>query len=223
MSDERNYKISILGDSISTYEGYLPYGYPAYYREDVNYDNGLESVDDTWWMQVINALGVLCVNNSFSGSFVAGNSPACASSDERCSALHGESTPELILIYMGTNDRGLGLEIGAEKPLERYFFYGAYRLMLQKIKKNYPAAKIVCATLPAGRDREGRYSEYDVYNEKDSRYDEAIRAAVKEENCLLADLAAFKERYDTRDLLHPDRNGHKLLASLWLKELSALL
>lgn len=73
MENEPKYKISIVGDSISTYEGFNPYGYPVYYKDDRAYDNEISSVDDTWWKQVIDAVdGELCVNNSFSGSLVAG-------------------------------------------------------------------------------------------------------------------------------------------------------
>mgnify|MGYP006990122985 CR=1 FL=1 len=38
------YKVSIVGDSISTYEGFNPYGYPVYYKEDMAYDNEINSV-----------------------------------------------------------------------------------------------------------------------------------------------------------------------------------
>ena len=62
------YKVSILGDSISTYIGYNPRGYAVYYKDDKAYDNEINSVNDTWWKQVIDGLGgELCVNNSYSG------------------------------------------------------------------------------------------------------------------------------------------------------------
>lgn len=52
---------------------------------------------------------------------------------------------------MGTNDRGFEMPIGVDNPEDPKSFYGAYRIMLRKIKKNYPLAKIVCGTLPMGR------------------------------------------------------------------------
>lgn len=52
-----SYKISILGDSISTYVGYNPYGYAVYYKDDRLCDNDITDVNDTWWKQVIDALG----------------------------------------------------------------------------------------------------------------------------------------------------------------------
>ncbi len=79
-----SYKISILGDSISTYVGYNPYGYHVYYRDDRLYDNDITSVNDTWWKQVIDAIGgELCINNSYSGSCVAGTFESYFHIDER--------------------------------------------------------------------------------------------------------------------------------------------
>lgn len=40
-------KISVLGDSISTFEGYNPAGYEVFYDNIVSHNNGLSSVDDT--------------------------------------------------------------------------------------------------------------------------------------------------------------------------------
>lgn len=215
---DQRLKISILGDSISTYEGYQPYGYSVYYREERIYENDLESVKDTWWMQVIDALGgELCANDSFSGSTVTGDFFPAACSDKRCSAL-GED-PDLILIYIGSNDRGFEASVGMEDPADSHGFYGAYRLMLKKIKKNYPSSKIVCGTLPMGRLKEDDPTRYDRFMREDPRYDEAIVRAAADEGCLLADVASFGERYETLDFCHPTKEGHKTLASLWLKSL----
>lgn len=217
-------QISIVGDSISTYEGYNPHGYSVYYRDDRIYDNELESVNDTWWKRVIDALGgTLCVNNSFSGSLVAGESFPSAFSNERCSALHGETTPDLILIYIGSNDRGYGINVGLDAPENNKRFYGAYRTMLQRIKSNYPSAKIVCGTLLVGGLKDSDELTYDRFKVIDSRYNDAIRLAAKEEGCLLADLALTGRRYETLDHGHPTKNGHKLIAELWLECLASLI
>ncbi len=206
-------KISILGDSISTYAGFNPYGYAVYYAGDKIIENGLASVDDTWWKQVIDGLGgVLCENNSYSGSLVWGNNETCACSEERCSALHNENTPDVILIFMGTNDRGYN--VGVQK------FYDAYCTMLRRIKKNYPAAKIVCATLLLGYERGDSYASVEI---AEFDYNNAIRKAVNDEGCLLVDIAATRKRYETLEGCHPTKNGHSLIAKLWLDKLKSLL
>lgn len=219
-----DYKISILGDSISTYVGYGPHGYPVYYRDDRLYDNEIESVDDTWWKQVIDALGgELCVNNSYSGSCVAGAFEASGCSKVRCSNLHDESSPDIILIYMGTNDRGFEVEIGMGAPCDIKKFFGAYRTMLRQIKNKYPSAKIVCATLLMGYMKDDQSLSHDRFIREDSRYNEAIRLAVKEEDCLLADLALSGGRYETLDYCHPTKKGHSTIAKLWLENLKFLV
>ena len=222
--EKRKYKISILGDSISTYEGYNPRDYKVYYKDERLLENELENVKDTWWMRVIEALdGTLCINNSFSGSTVTGESFPSACSDIRCANLHGNTQPDLILAYIGTNDRGFEQPIGIDAPENPNCFYGAYRQMLFKLKKNYPQTKIICGTIPMGKLKDGKHLEYDRFMRDDPRYNEAIRRAVREENCLLVDLAAFKERYETLDFCHPTKSGHKTLADLWLKALEDVL
>lgn len=219
-----SFKISTLGDSISTYVGYNPYGYPVYYKDDRLYDNDIMSVNDTWWKQVMVAIGgEICINNSYSGSCVSGIFESSACSKERCSNLHGESNPDIILIYMGTNDRGFEVEIGMDAPIDKLKFYGAYRTMLRQIKNNYPSAKIVCATLLVGFLKDGQSLAYDRFMREDTRYNDAIRLAVKEECCLLADIAFADERYETLDYCHPTKSGHKEMAKLWLAELKKLL
>ena len=213
-------KVSIIGDSISTYTGFNPYNYPVYYKDDKAYDNEIESVNDTWWKQVIDALdGELCVNNSYSGSFVFANNESSACSVARCSMLHSDVKPDIILIYIGTNDRGFEVEVGIESPSDTQKFYGAYRAMLRQLKINYPSAKIVCGTLLMGRLKDTVNLTYDRFMREDNRYNEAIRLAVKEENCLLADLALSEKRYETLDFCHPTKNGHKLISKLWIERL----
>ena len=218
------YKVSILGDSISTYIGYNPRGYAVYYKEDKAYDNEINSVDDTWWKQVIDGLGgELCVDNSYSGSLVTGAFAPSACSAERCASLHDETVPDIILIYMGTNDRGFEMNLGENRPNDTMGFYGAYRAMLRQIKNNYPTAKIVCGTLLMGRLQAGQNLAYDRFMKEDMRYNGVIRLAVKEEGCLLADIALADERYETLDYCHPTKSGHKEMAKLWLAELKKLL
>ena len=42
-------KLSILGDSISTYNGYIPSGYDNFYPS-----GDVDNVNKTWWMSLIN-------------------------------------------------------------------------------------------------------------------------------------------------------------------------
>ena len=151
--------VSILGDSISTYEGFNPPGHAVYYDSAYRCLNGLTSVYDTWWAKVNQFLkAYLCVNNAWSGSRVCGDFPA-ASHPRRTGALHTEQArPDLILIYMGFNDFAGGSGAGA--------FEAAYDAMVAALQANYPRAWIFCGTLM----RSNAFSKYAVRNKKTQRF-----------------------------------------------------
>ena len=66
------HNVFILGDSYSTYEGYIPDGFSAFYPYPTA---DVSDVNMTWWMQVVNKMGgTLFVNNSYSGTCVADGS-----------------------------------------------------------------------------------------------------------------------------------------------------
>lgn len=225
--------ISIMGDSISTYEGFIPAGYELFYTDEKRMANGIESADDTWWMQVLHAMGAqLLVNNSYSGSQVTGEEFPCASGIERTSSLGRDgASPDLILIYIGVNDFGFAV------PCDRYYaespdeptFHDAYATMLRRMQANYPAARIVCGTVltpciagdPAWSFNEKWHDRTPL-----AEYNERIRQAAQETGALVADLAGAAEKsdllYETHDGLHPNKRGHKQIAALWTAELERL-
>ena len=123
-------RISILGDSISTFAGYTPEE-AVFYDSYVQWETGVKSVEDTWWMQVIKALdGELGTNHSLAGSMVSGNLSTSAMSYERIEKLGTNGIPDIILISAGCNDWGFCV-----LPEE---FEEAYRTMLHRIKEQYP-------------------------------------------------------------------------------------
>ncbi len=153
--------ISILGDSISTYDGWIPEGFNVFYP----LSGDLTDVSQTWWKSLIDDTGMeLCANNSSSGSTCSGDSlsiddPMFGCSDGRLSFLAGSQgrLPDIIVIYMGTNDLLNGVPIGdndgtklvEEGNVEN--FSDAYCLMLDKLASYYPTAQIFCCTLaPVG-------------------------------------------------------------------------
>lgn len=219
-------KISVLGDSISTFQGYTTPEGVFYDLFNTGYAE-MQGVEDTWWMQVIRALGGEPeVNDSFSSTTVSSEAAAdflttgdryrrsslylSGCSDARTSAL---GAPDLILIYMGTNDYGYQISLPA--------FDRDYRLMLRKLKRNYPAAEIWCGTLLWSycikeeminyyQDLPGGQAALEPYNR-------IIRAAARDEGCHLADMAAFGVEYAAVDCAHPHKEGMKTIAELWLR------
>lgn len=66
--------VVIFGDSYSTYKGYIPEGYVAYYQWPKHRPDmpAMHSVEKTWWHQLLRETGSTLVhNNSWSGSPVS--------------------------------------------------------------------------------------------------------------------------------------------------------
>ncbi len=152
---------SVLGDSISTYQGCNPVGYYAFFPE-----NGeVTEVEDTWWQRVADDLELtVYANGSSSGATVAGDStetenPQCGCNELRTNDLSGPkgACPDRVVIYLGTNDMLKAVPLGdndgtglVEEGLITTFT-DAYTLMLDKVQANYPLAEIYCCTLlPVG-------------------------------------------------------------------------
>lgn len=151
-------KLSIVGDSISTYQGWLPEGYAYYYPH-----GDVDSVAETWWKRVLNRSGMTLLSNaSWSGSSVTDydddpvNTAKVAYSDARIADLsvNGES-PDIIIVLMGTNDFVHGCAIGSLTEASEIpsgatsikTLKEAYACLLNKARTAYPHAHIYCCTL----------------------------------------------------------------------------
>ena len=238
-------QFSILGDSISTLEGYNPKGYNLFYTGDTCNRTGVHEMRDTWWGKVIDYFGgELLVNNSWSGSRASKlpNQTALfpsGCSDERTGELHiGEVMPDVILIYLGTNDWAYGVRAddgGIQREYyqdektglmyERYpcedvsIFSVAYELMLHKIKRNYPNAEVFCCTL-----NETYMSSNPSFSFPHSyagthieRFNEVIRKKVELSGYKLIELYNNHVPYDAVDGTHPTATGMNTLATLVLR------
>ena len=164
--------LSILGDSISTFAGVSNNtSHNATIGNNlVYYSNGFLNVyqQDTWWQQALNILDMdLLVNNSYSGSCIF--QPLHGANGayiDRCTQLHNAKgkTPDLIAIFMGTNDFGnfkdklgsaadinyetLILTIGSNRVYSTPKTAAeAYAIMLHKAMTRYPDAEVYCFTL----------------------------------------------------------------------------
>ena len=68
-------RISIMGDSISTLQGYIPEGWRVFYEGEAKGQTDVVKPSNTWWHRLISHYGAkLHANSSFSGSMVAGPS-----------------------------------------------------------------------------------------------------------------------------------------------------
>ena len=143
--------ISILGDSYSTFEGYVtPSTNEMWYYEEPGNSTDVYDVTQTWWWQVADQGGYrICVNNSYSGSTIGyrgynGNDYSDRSFLTRMDNL---GNPDIILIFGATNDSWAGEEVGQYKyggwqKGDFYTFRPAMAFLLDHMKKRYPHVKM---------------------------------------------------------------------------------
>ena len=203
-------RISILGDSISTFKGITTEDPNTFYGRVMMEKGGFRGVEDTWWMRVIGAVGgVFERDNAFAGSCVTDGYGLGRgmSSLERTGAL---GDPEAILIFGGANDDGFGVP-AAE-------FETAYALMLSRLKEKYPAAEIFCGTLINGQ--KVLPDEPYFMGEKPGKplepFSGIIRACAARAGAHVTDMAESGLLYDTIDGCHPTAGGMAQLADLWI-------
>ena len=142
----------ILGDSYSTFRGYIPEGNSVYYPyKDV--DDVLQ-VEHTWWHQLMTKYNMtLLVNDSWSGATVCTHTrdgqPFISAFTERAKrSFSGETKPDYIFLFGCTNDSWLDRTIGQVKFADRteedlHQVLPAYCFCLEYLTKNNPQAKIV--------------------------------------------------------------------------------
>lgn len=200
-----NKKLSIIGDSISTFDraGFKIDGYRMYYP----YGN-ITRVEQTWWHKIVELYNMsLEVNASWSGSCVtnirqSNNYPDFY--DRTASNLLGN--PDVIFVALGTNDSTTNVETGAMdfdkniSELDESKFCEAYIKGIKALQTNYPNAEIVCLTFAM---------KYPIH-----------RAAVKEiaehYNLLYLEIPTYDQ--STMTAGHPSTEGMNTIANKVLYE-----
>ena len=225
--------LSVLGDSISTWGGVSNNtAYNATIGTNNPYYNGgnmtaLTALNQTYWGSVMEKYSMsLCVNNSFSsGRLVddwtaASNGVHIPSALDRCTELGNKNgiTPDVIAIYIGTNDFKTAKTEGVYTTAED--FGAAYQEMLDSIATKYSGAKVFCFTLIPNNQRTDQ-TEWNAYNDK-------IRTVVANNSfATLVDIAQNSgidwnnyTKY-TVDGVHPNLAGMKKIADVFKNALYA--
>ncbi len=222
--------LSILGDSISTYENWIPYGYNNFYPAS----GDVKDINDTWWIRMFDDTGMkLCANASSSGSTCAGDStdaenPQVGCGDFRITDLSDKNGayPDIIVVFMGTNDLLTGIPLGdndgtvtvEEGMIDN--FADAYSLMLDKLETYYPCSEIYCCTLLQVGDY-GTETPYVAFtnglglNAED--YSKKIEMIAENKGYPVIDLYHCGIEIDnlqnmTSDGVHPNAEGMKYIA-----------
>lgn len=145
-------RISILGDSYSTYKGYVEpdtnlcwYGHAE--RESMN---DVRDVEQTWWRLLAAQGGYrIEVNNSYSGSTVCHTGYRGEDYSDRSFVTRHDRLghPDIILVFGGTNDTWAGVPLGDFRygdwtKAQLYGFRPAFACLLASLHECYPEAKI---------------------------------------------------------------------------------
>lgn len=143
--------ISVLGDSYSTFEGYVtPSTNEMWYYEENGNNTDVDDVAQTWWWQVAKQGGYrLCVNNSYSGSTIGylGYNGNDYSERSFLSRMDNLGNPDIILIFGATNDSWAGEPVGEYKyegwrKSDFYTFRPAMAYMLHHVTHRYPNVQV---------------------------------------------------------------------------------
>ena len=140
-------KVSILGDSYSTFIGVIPANYATFYPND---RNDVTEIGQTWWSLYIKARGhSLEKNDSWGGTTICGTGYGRMDSSRNnfISRVDSLGNPDLIFVFGGTNDDWANSPIGEYQysdwtKEDCKNFRPALACLIDMLKKRYPNAEI---------------------------------------------------------------------------------
>ncbi len=158
ISDVHLGNVMILGDSYSTFKGFIPEGYGSWYSKEATHTD-VRNVKDTWWHTVIRrSRSSLLLNCSYSGSTVCntGYDGADYSSlsfvtrfrELKDSGFFDTNRVDTLIILGGLNDYWAGVPMGEIKyegvsKEDLYSFLPALCALLSDAKEALPDARIL--------------------------------------------------------------------------------
>ena len=207
-------KVSILGDSISTfykegsemnsyYTGTNQFYYPLYSAT-------IKTVDLTWWYKLIKNNNMeLGINNSWSGSCASGTITSAGQTDGRINTIDDNGTPDVVIIYLGTND--------CASAVSTKEFTAAIETMIKKINA-LCNTQIFITTLGYAEYNNGKYSDAARVE-----YNAAIRRLAVQYECGIVPLDEYilDDNYSIYlgDRLHYNAKGANLLSLVYEKSI----
>ncbi|MBQ4060665.1 MAG: metallophosphoesterase [Bacilli bacterium] len=227
---------SVMGDSVSTFKGYIPVADGFNLNHAVYYPtSAVGDVNQTWWMDLINEMdGKLGINESWSGSRVLntldGNSgnlgkDAAMASLTRIKNLGSNGTPDVILFFGGINDIAHGSPLGSfdslsvsnEVDLTTYkwdSFADAYACAVSRMKYYYPEATIIC--LQPLRNKS-------YYNDETlNQYSEVIQSICDFYDVEYLSLFDKVDLTMLADVTHPNKVGMQAISDALIEKLNTI-
>lgn len=157
----KDLSFSIMGDSISTFSGYVPTGNAVFYPNAT-----VSNVNQTWWKMLENETGMKLISNeSWSGSRLS-NGRGTTSMFCNPTRFENLGNPDIILVFGGTNDFNQGspdCAIGeydwvTNGARDLSVFRQSYQFLVEKLLTKYPFAKVFLM-VPIVRTRENKLFE----------------------------------------------------------------
>lgn len=150
---KNNKTVSILGDSYSTYEGFVEpsSNWVWYFAEPRVETTDVDNVQQTWWHQYIKDNGYrLEKNNSYSGSTVCntGYDGADYTGISFISRMNNLGCPDMIIVFGATNDSWANVPLGEMKYSkwtadDLKEFRPALCYMMSYLHDRYPNTEII--------------------------------------------------------------------------------
>lgn len=148
-------KITLIGDSISTYEGWIPEGYANYYPQ-----GAIDSVEKTYWYLLCSMLNASIQNLSYAGSTVTNQNVPEVNLYKRIPLVNSDSS--LIIIALGVNDKQKEDNVGEydyNKKIEEYdesIFTEAYIKAVRTLMQLHPSADLLLVAMASSNSMPNR-------------------------------------------------------------------
>ena len=194
-------KVSVLGDSYSTFVGVIPSNYSSFYPND---RNDVTKIEQTWWSLYVKAKGyALEKNDSWGGTTICGTGYGGMNSSYSnfISRVDSLGIPDIIFVFGGTNDAW------ANSPMGEYqysdwtkddckYFRPALACLIDMLQKRYAQAEIC----------------FILNSELREPVNESMREVCKHYNVKLVELHDIEKQNG-----HPSINGMKSICDQLLE------
>lgn len=215
VNDYTGKKVAILGDSISTFAGWIPPGNFTRYPQPM-YEDGVKEVEQTWWKALIDDMQMkLGVNLSQAGRTMSRYTLPYGADEELIKQLGTNGEPDLIFVYMGTNDLHYNIDIGTYEDAENgnvSRVIDSFVTAVSLIQKHYPDSEVFIIT--------PYYCEYYYPSQKLDTFVEEIAKVCENKGVWLIDLRdSGIAASDLPDGLHPGVTGMEKIRRCIVKRL----
>lgn len=194
-------KVSVLGDSYSTFVGVIPSNYSSFYPND---RNDVTKIEQTWWSLYVKAKGyALEKNDSWGGTTICGTGYGGMNSSYSnfISRVDSLGNPDIIFVFGGTNDAW------ANSPMGEYqysdwtkddckYFRPALACLIDMLQKRYAQTEIC----------------FILNSELREPINESMREVCKHYNVKLVELHDIEKQNG-----HPSINGMKSICDQLLE------